>query len=143
MNRNRNGDKGMGRVAVEFTLANNEDLVMASRGALPPENVRRGQFHGVVDTGAARLVLPETVVQQLGLPDAGEATVRYADNRRRVKEVWLMLQGREGVFSATVEPDRKDALVGAIVMEELDLVVDCITQKVHPRDPNRIISEIE
>ena len=39
--------------------------------------------------------------------------------------------------------DRTDALVGAIVLEELDFVVDCITQTLHPRDPDRIVSEVE
>ena len=53
------------------------------------------------------------------------------------------LLGREGTFSAIVEPDRVDALVGAIVLEELDFVVDCTTQTLHPRDPNIILSEVE
>ena len=57
--------------------------------------------------------------------------------------VWLKLLGRDGIFKAIVEPDRKDVLVGAIVLEDLDFVVDCITQKLQPRDPDRIISEIE
>jgi hypothetical protein len=47
------------------------------------------------------------------------------------------------VFSAILEPDRKDALIGAIVMEELDLIVDCTKNEVRPRDPDQIISEIE
>jgi hypothetical protein len=51
--------------------------------------------------------------------------------------------GRDGVFSAIIEPDRKDALIGAIVLEELDLLVDCTTQTLRPRDPKEIVSEIE
>jgi hypothetical protein len=60
-----------------------------------------------------------------------------------VSNVWLSLEGRDGVFSAIVEPDRTTALIGAIVLEELDLMVDCATQSIHPRDPDRIISEVE
>ena len=48
-----------------------------------------------------------------------------------------------GIFSAIVEPDRSDALLGAIVMEELDFLVDCISNTVQPRDPNTTISEVE
>jgi hypothetical protein len=55
----------------------------------------------------------------------------------------LELCGRNSNFSAIVEPNRTDALIGAIVMEELDLIVDCTRNEVRPRDPDRIISEIE
>jgi hypothetical protein len=44
---------------------------------------------------------------------------------------------------SSVEPKRKDALIGAIVLEELDLIVDGTRNEVRPRDPDRIISEIE
>jgi hypothetical protein len=53
------------------------------------------------------------------------------------------LLGREGVFTAVVEPKLDTALIGAIVLEELDLVVDGTTQRLHPRDPNWIVSKIE
>jgi hypothetical protein len=42
-----------------------------------------------------------------------------------------------------VEPKRQDALLGAIVLEALDLLVDCTTQQVVPRDPSGPIYEIE
>jgi hypothetical protein len=52
--------------------------------------------------------------------------VRYADQRtaRRpiVRDVGLELYGRSSAFTAIIEPDRVDALVGAIVLEELDAV---------------------
>ena len=41
------------------------------------------------------------------------------------------------------EPDRPDVLLGAIVLEDMDFVVDCRGQKLVPRDPNMILSEIE
>lgn len=142
-----NGTHEMGRFSVEITIANQEDLLRAKMGDISPEQVRQVTLPGVVDTGATRLVLPASVVSQLNLNPAGKTRVRYADQRKAtrqiVKYVWLRLMGREGVFSAVVEPNRTDALIGAIVLEELDLVADCITQTLHPRDPNWIISEIE
>jgi predicted aspartyl protease len=144
---NEQGNEHMGRVTAEITLANNEDVVLADRGALARDQVRQTQLQGVVDTGATRLVVPDGIVAQLGLAAAGQATVRYADQRTAtrpmVKNVWLKLLGRESVFNAIVEPGRTTALVGAIVLEDLDLVVDCTTQTLHPRDPNRIVSEVE
>jgi clan AA aspartic protease len=144
------GDQGletMGRVVAELTLANNEDVMLARRGALAPEQVRQIQIQGVVDSGATRLVLPESVVTQLGLRSTGETRVRYADQRRGsrpiVQDVRVTLLGREGVFSALVEPDRTDALIGAIVLEDLDFLVDCTKQALYPRDPDMIVSEVE
>lgn len=137
----------MGRVTVEVPLANYWDVQRAKRGELSPDEVRRITVSGIIDSGAARLVLPPQVVQSLGLPEDGETGVRYADQRtaRRpiVRDVWLELCGRASSFSAIVEPDRQDALIGAIVLEELDLIVDCTRNEVRPRDPDRIISEIE
>lgn len=143
----RNGKDDMGRFAVEITVINNQDRNAAAIGALPPEKIRHTTLQGVVDSGAARLVLPESVADQLGLELAGEAKVRYADQRtatrRMAGEIRLRLMDREGVFTAVLEPDRTTALVGAIVLEELDLLVDCTAQTLHPRDPDRIVSEIE
>ena len=56
---------------------------------------------------------------------------------------WLQLLGRHSVFTAVAEPARDDALIGAIVLEELDLLVDCESQSLNPRDPNLILTEIE
>jgi len=141
-----NQQKGepLGRVSVELALANYQDMLLAEAGTLAPERVRHARLPAIVDTGATRLVLPEPIVTQLGLPRAGEAMVRYADQRTTlVRDVWLTLQGRQATFTAIVEPDRRDALIGAIVLEELDLVVDCATQTLQPRDPDRTVSEIE
>lgn len=143
----RKGDDHMGCFAVEFKLVNSIDAADARRGMLSSEHVRQVIIQGVVDTGATRLVIPESVAELLGVREVGETRVRYADNRtatrRLVDDVQVELLGRQATFRAVVEPDRISALIGAIVLEDLDLVVDCITQTLHPRDPKLIISEIE
>lgn len=137
----------MGRFAVEMVVANNHEVHLAQAGQMPDGQVRRVAVQGVVDSGAANLVLPRKVVQELGLKTVGQATVRYADQRTAkrqvVEEVRLDLLGRHGTFQALVEPARETALIGAIVLEALDLVVDCTTQKLRPRDPRGILAEIE
>jgi predicted aspartyl protease len=137
----------MGRVTIPVTVANNQDVQMARRSVLPPDKVVHFQLEGVVDTGSAHLVLPAEVADRLGLPKAGEATIRYADQRsvtrQMVEEVRLEMLGREGTFQAILEPDRTTALIGAIVLETLDYLVDCTNQRVYPRDPHRIIAEVE
>ncbi len=137
----------MGRFSVEFKLANSIDVADVRRGMLAAEKVRQTTIQGVVDTGATRLVIPASVAAQLGVREVGETRVRYADKRtatrKLVDDVLVELLGRQATFLASVEPDRDTALIGAIVFETLDFVVDCSTQTLRPRDPNYIISEIE
>ena len=61
----------------------------------------------------------------------------------RSDEVRVTLLGRSRVFDAIVEPKRETALIGAIVLETLDFVVNCALQKLVPRDPKQIVSELE
>jgi predicted aspartyl protease len=137
----------MGRVAAQVELVNHVDAVAAQIGALPADKVRRLKIDGIVDTGASHLVIPKSVADALGVPIIGETGVRYADARRAarkiVTDVEVHLLSRSGIFKAIVEPDRTDALIGAIVLEDMDFIVDCREQKLVPRDPDRILSEAE
>jgi clan AA aspartic protease len=141
------GENGVGRFSIEFQVANRRDVIMAEEGALPEDEVRRATIRGVVDSGAGLLVLPKSVVQQLGIPVSGKVKVRYADRRSRtrdmVMDVQVEIQGRQATFTAIVEPSRDEALIGAIVLEGLDYLVDCLNQRLVPRDPRFIVSEIE
>lgn len=141
------GVNGVGRFSVEFEVANNDDLALVRRGLLPANQVRRERIAGVVDPGAVTLVLPQAVVKTLGLPLGAKIKVRYADGRRAQRReaegVRVELLGRQGTFSAIVEPKRDTALIGAMVLEALDLLVDSKHQRLIPRDPSGPIYEIE
>ena len=141
------GANGVGRFSVEFEVANYGDMTMVQRGKLRPEQVRRRIISGVVDPGATKLVLPAAVVKELGLPRADQIKVHYADGRtaRRYEAngVFLEMLGRHDTFSAIVEPKRQTALIGAMVLEALDLLVDCRDQRLVPRDPRGAVFEIE
>lgn len=143
----KQGSLPVGRFSVEMKVANYGDVLMAERGALPPSKVRRIVVQGVVDSGATHLVLPKDAAEKLGLTEIGEATVRYADQRpakrKMVEQAYVELLGRHGTFKAIVEPRRSDALIGAIVMEDLDLVVGCASQKLRLRDPKGVIALLE
>lgn len=132
---------------MKVVVSNNSDRHLAAAGVLAPEKVRKVVLEGVVDSGATNLVLPAKAAKALGLPVTAWASVRYADQRQAkrhlVDDAHVELLGREGTFHALVEPRRKTALLGAIVLEVLDLLVDCTTQKLRPRDPRGIVAEIE
>lgn len=141
-------EKNMGRFNVEIEIVNNQDLMAVRLGVLDPAKVRRMTISGLVDTGATRLVLPAKAVKFLGLPvKKKRLRVRYADGRRAMRseaeEVRLYLLGRDGHFNAVVEPGRESALIGAIVLEDLDFLVDSARARLVPRDPDFVVSEIE
>jgi predicted aspartyl protease len=133
--------------SVDFEVSNLADVHLAEHGYIHPDQVRRVQLRGLVDCGASRLVLPKKVVESLGLKPSSTVTVRYADGRRAVRpavqDVQVKLLGRRSAFDATVEPRRKTALIGALVLEALDFLVDPSQERLVPRDPKRIIAEEE
>ena|SRR5438552_14057250 len=137
----------MGRFSVEVELTNDKDLVRAEAGVISADQVRRARVRGVVDSGATRLVIPESLANQLGLEISGSTKVRYADGRTGERSIAERLRlaygGRASVFNAIVEPGRESVLIGAIVLEDLDFIVDCAAQRLVPRDPKQIISEVE
>ncbi len=141
------GDNGVGRFRVEIEVVNNADLIRLQDGHLPADQVRRERIQGLVDSDATKLVLPAALVKRLGLPLGDPINVRYADGRRArrkgMDQVYVQLLGRHGTFSAVCEPKRETALIGAIVLKDLDLLVDGSAQRVIPRDPTGITSEIE
>jgi hypothetical protein len=60
-----------------------------------------------------------------------------------VQGVHLELQERDGDFISTLEPKRDTALIGALVLEELDFLIDAKKSKLYPRDPESVLAEIE
>jgi hypothetical protein len=133
--------------AVDVELANDTDVVLATAGKLLEQQVRRTRTRAIVGTRATRLVISEAIATHLGLEITGSTSVRYADGgtaeRQIAQRLRLSYGGRESVFNAVIEPGRESVLIGAIVLEDLDFLVDCIGQRLVPRDPKQIISEVE
>ncbi|MBI5528729.1 MAG: aspartyl protease family protein [Deltaproteobacteria bacterium] len=102
----------------------------------------------VVDTGATMLVLPENLVSELGLRKIREVTVKYANNTTQKKEIFagllIEIKGRIGNFDALAEVEGSEPLIGQIVLEELDLVVEPRTRSLipNPRSPELPMVEI-
>jgi len=102
-----------------------------------------------VDTGATMLVLPGWLQEQLQFPVIRRQLVRYANEETAEREVVygveVTLCGRTGVFEAVIEPAKRYGLLGAIVLEALDLIADPRSQRlyVNPRSPDLPVAEIE
>ncbi|MBI3823298.1 MAG: hypothetical protein HY289_11565 [Planctomycetes bacterium] len=142
-----NGEK-MSRFNVDIEIVNYTDVVMSERGLLDRAKVRRLTIPGIVDSGAAMMVLPLAVVKKLGLHvKKDKIKVKYADGRRGTRSeagpIEVHLLGRDAVFLAVVEPKRETALIGALVLETLDFLVDSRKERLVPRDPDSVFCEIE
>src|SRR5438128_1032967 len=97
-----------GKVWQKAVFRNAGDRILAESGHLPADQVRTMEVDGVVDTGAAMMVIPPDMAARLGLPKVGEQTVRYADLRTATRDLVGQLevefQGRRSTYRAIVEP---------------------------------------
>jgi predicted aspartyl protease len=102
-----------------------------------------------VDSDATMLVIPGWLQGNLNFPILRRQQVKYANEKTETRDVVYGVEveicGRRGVFDAVVEPEKEYGLLGAIVMEELDLIVEPRELKVYPnpRSPDVPMAEIE
>lgn len=131
----------MGAVHVTLDLENTIDADNAESGLAPPGQVRRYSVRALVDTGAVLLVLPEDIVDHLGLKRRGKSVVTFADDRKAdwdsAGPVTLRIGNRSGVFECLVAPPTTEPLLGQIPLGRMDLLIDPLKQQltVRPESP--------
>ncbi len=128
----------MGDVYVEIILENYRDRVLYENGYLSPENIRTEKVKVLADSGSTMLVLPQDLVERLGLViKKDKVIVTYADERKEARPVAGTLTVRVGDRSmetdCVVNPPASEPLLGQIILERLDLLVDCKEGKLVPR----------
>lgn len=128
----------MGDVYVEITLENYIDRILVKRGYLEPGKIRVEKVKVLADSGSTMLVLPQDLVERLGLKLTSEKViVTYADERKEARPVTRIVTVRVGDRSmecdCVVNPPASEPLLGQIVLERLDLLVDCKEGKLVPR----------
>ena len=127
----------MGEITVNITLENPIDRGVFERGESEEAAIRRSSIDAIVDTGAVMLVLPQNVVERLGLETRRTVIVSYADERKEERPVAGPLTIRIGNrFMSTdcvVGPPLSEPLIGQIVLEALDLIADCTNRTLTPR----------
>jgi clan AA aspartic protease len=98
----------------------------------------------LVDSGALHLCIPEHIRMQLRLEESSQKEVSLADGRKilvpYVGPLEIRFKDRIGFAGALVMGDQ--ALVGAIPMEDMDLVIipRSRTLDVNPDNPNIAVS---
>ena len=123
----------MGLTRVEITLKNSADMVRAADGAIHESEIRRLTVLALVDTGAGTLTITEAVRQKLGLTVQGLRRATLANDGKEMckvtEPVAIQWQGRDTVCRAIVVPGNGEVLLGAIPLEDMDLVVDPMRQE--------------
>lgn len=137
----------MGEVRIKAKLINAVDEDLVRRGMLQPEQIRVYEADALVDTGAVRTVLPQHVVDRLGLAVRGQRVAEYADGRKEAVSVTgpliIDLEGRDTLEEALVLGD--EVLIGQTVLEKLDLFVDCQRQRLvpNPAHPDQPVTKVK
>ncbi len=105
------------------------------------------EVEAVVDTDAIMLVLPQDVVDRLNLRKFREATVRYANGEVATKSVYgvvtVEILGRAGEFDVLAEVRGSQALIGHMILEQLDLVIHPATGTLAPNPESPDMPTVE
>ncbi len=129
----------MGLIYAEISLINADDIGLSRRGFIVEDQVRNIKVSSLVDSGAYMLVIPEHVKIPLGLELVEQREVALADGETKtcdvVGPIEIRFANRRAVCNAFVMGN--EVLLGAIPMEELDVVVNPREQKltVNPENP--------
>ena len=131
----------MGLVYADIELISGDDLVLHRRGHLHEDAIKRMRVSALVDSGAYMLSVNQTVKAQLDLPVIDEQIAKLADESEiRVEivgPVEIRFENRRANVDAMVLPGDAEILLGAIPMEDMDVLTDPKQQKlvVNPAHP--------
>lgn len=137
----------MGEIKVKINLENFVDRYLYLEKKLKEKEIRSYQMEAVVDTGAVMLALPQDVVEKLGLKILRTVVVTYANERRDERPVagtvTIKIGDRFMNTDCIVGPPLSEALIGQVILEELDLIPDAQKQTLSPRPESPIYPSLK
>lgn len=137
----KTGVNEMGLVYAELDLLNGGDVYLQRTKQMAEENVRQVCVTSLVDSGAFMLSINENIKTQLGLPVIEKQYVTLADETsievEIVGPVEVRFENRSTTVRAVVMPGNAEVLLGAIPMEDMDVLIDPRQRKlvVNPKHP--------
>src|ERR1017187_1164143 len=127
----------MGVVYADIELINAVYLNMARRHLIGDEEVKRMHLSMLADSGAYMMAINETIQTQLEFGFIEKRKVQLASGRvveyDVVGPIDVRFSNRRAVCSAFVLPGDSESLLGAIPMEEMDVMV-------HPKRQELIVN---
>jgi clan AA aspartic protease len=131
----------MGLVYAEIKLINGEDITLAKRHIIGKEEIREMTINMLVDSGSYNLCINEIIQSQLQFPVVDKRKGETADGRiiecDVVDNVQVRFKNRATTCRAMVLPGNCEPLLGAIPMEDMDVVIHPQSQQllVNPDHP--------
>lgn len=127
----------VGEIRVRVGLENDRDLALVAAGRLSHGDARHEEVDALVDTGAVLILLPQDLVERLGLVTFDKTVVSLANEDRieldRAGTLTLTIGDRRMKTDCLVGPAGCEPLVGQIVLESLDLICDPLKRTLTPR----------
>ncbi len=123
----------MGLTYANITLVNSTDRVLAKRHQIPESEVKQMTVHALVDSGAFMLTINESIKRQLDLDVMEVVEVELADSSfaecEIVGPIDVRFKTRSTTCRAVVLPGATEVLLGAIPLEDMDVVIDLKNQE--------------
>ena len=131
----------MGLIYAEIELISTDDLGLANRGYISGDMVKRQIVNALVDTGSYTLSINEHIMKQLDLRVLDTHEVELADGTLQMVDIVgpidIRFKNRSTTCRAVVFPKDTEVLLGAIPMEDMDVLIDPKQEQliVNPANP--------
>ena len=109
-----------------------------------PDNARSRTLRGTVDTGASFTVVPEAILDELGVARGETLPFSLADGslqERSIGYALMELERRSETVTVVFGSSRRKILIGAEALVELRLVVDLVNERLLPVDRIVLLEE--
>lgn len=131
----------MGLVYAEVEIINGDDLALARKHFIGEDEIKRMTVNILVDIGSYMLAINENIQEQLQLPVVEKRKAQLANGHivecDVVAPVELKFKNRRCTCSAMVLPGDSEPLLGAIPLEDMDVLIHPLRQEliVNPEHP--------
>lgn len=139
----------MGYVYAEIELTNGADVILAKKKQIGDEEIKKMKVTALVDSGSYTLAINENIQEYLQIPVVDKKEVQLADGKwvkcDLVAPIEIRFINRHvAACSALVLPGDSEILLGAIPLEELDVLIDPVRQRliVNPAHPDYAVWRI-
>ena len=139
----------MGLVYADIELINTTDLENAKRHIIGEDEIRRIRINMLADSGAYMMAINENIQAQLELPFIEKRKAVMADGSVQefevVGPVMVKFANRTAVCNAFILDGNSEPLLGAIPMEEMDVLIHPLRQEliVNPEHPNYAVLKMK
>jgi len=131
----------MGLVYADLEIINTIDIALAKKSIISEVEIKSLRVNALVDTGAYNMCINEIIQSQLELPFVEKRTGVLANGEIEtydlVGPLTIKFKNRTTICNALVLPGNNEVLLGAIPMEDMDVIIDPKKQtlEVNPEHP--------